>query len=145
MVRIRSSRADEGERIVQIWRGAVDATHTFLTAVDRRELDELVVGFLPQASLWIAADEDDRALAFMLVEDGHMEALFVDPEARGKGIGAALVRFALSIHPAMTTDVNEQNDQAVGFYERMGFVQTGRSPLDGQGRPYPLLHLAYRP
>jgi putative acetyltransferase len=42
----------------------------------------------------------------------------------------------------MTTDVNEQNAQAVGFYEHMGFTRTGRSPLDGQGRPYPLIHLA---
>jgi putative acetyltransferase len=26
----------------------------------------------------------------------------------------------------------------------MGFRRTGRSPRDGQGRPYPLIHLAYR-
>lgn len=90
------------------------------------------------------AGEDDRALAFMLIEDGHMEALFVDPDAGGKGIGAALLRFGLSLYPAMNTDVNEHNDQAVGFYERMGFVQTGRSPPDGQGKPYRLLHLAHR-
>ena len=44
----------------------------------------------------------------------------------------------------MTTDVNEQNERAVGFYERMGFVRTGHSPRDGQGRPYPLIHLAHR-
>jgi putative acetyltransferase len=25
----------------------------------------------------------------------------------------------------------------------MGFVRTGRSALDGQGRPYPLVHLKY--
>ncbi|HQR90517.1 MAG TPA: GNAT family N-acetyltransferase, partial [Caulobacter sp.] len=59
------------------------------------------------------------------------------------GVGAALVKHGLSLHPSMTTDVNEQNGQAVGFYERMGFRRTGRSPLDGQGRPYPLIHLAY--
>jgi putative acetyltransferase len=145
MITIRPSRTDEGERVVAIWRDAVDATHGFLTPADRLELDDLVAGFLPQAPLWIAADENDRALAFMLVEGGHMEALFVDPAVRGRGIGAALVRHGLSLHPAMTTDVNEQNDQAVGFYERMGFMQTGRSPIDGQGRPYPLLHLAFRP
>ncbi|MFL0414458.1 acetyltransferase [uncultured Sphingomonas sp.] len=145
MITIRPSRTDEGERVVEIWRGAVDATHGFLTPADRLALDDLITGFLPQAPLWIAADENDRALAFMLVEDGHMEALFVDPAVRGRGIGAALVRHGLSLHPAMTTDVNEQNGQAVGFYERMGFNQTGRSPIDGQGRPYPLLHLAFRP
>jgi putative acetyltransferase len=42
---------------------------------------------------------------------------------------------------ALTVDVNEQNPAAVGFYERLGFVVVGRSPRDGSGRPFPLLHL----
>ena len=40
-----------------------------------------------------------------------------------------------------TVDVNEQNHGAVGFYRHIGFEVTGRSDLDDQGRPYPLLHL----
>ncbi|WP_206244351.1 acetyltransferase [Novosphingobium terrae] len=140
---IRLSRPGEGHRIIEIWRNAVDATHDFLTPEDRLALDELVCGFLPEVTLWLAVDADDRPLAFMLIDDGHMEALFVDPAHHGQGIGAMLVRHGLTLHPGMTTDVNEQNDQAVGFYERMGFKRTGRSPLDGQGKPYPLIHLAY--
>ncbi|OYW27180.1 MAG: acetyltransferase [Caulobacter sp. 12-67-6] len=143
MVLIRHSRPDEGDRAIEIWRGAVDATHDFLTPEDRAAIDELVCGFLPNAPLWFAVDAQDHPLAFMLIDAGHMEALFVDPECRGTGVGAALVKHGLSLHPSMTTDVNEQNGQAVGFYERMGFRRTGRSPLDGQGRPYPLIHLAY--
>jgi putative acetyltransferase len=38
-------------------------------------------------------------------------------------------------------DVNEQNEQALGFYRHLGFEVVGRSPLDGQGKPYPLLHM----
>ncbi|SPU55612.1 Uncharacterized N-acetyltransferase YjaB [Brevundimonas vesicularis] len=41
----------------------------------------------------------------------------------------------------LTVDVNEQNIQALGFYERLGFKVTSRSAVEGQGRPYPLLHL----
>lgn len=80
----------------------------------------------------------------MFVENGHMQALFVDPACRGTGIGAALVRHGLTLHPNMTTDVNEQNSQAVGFYEKMGFKRIGHSPVDDQGRPYPLIHLEYQ-
>ncbi|MDF4003540.1 acetyltransferase [Luteibacter sp. PPL552] len=145
MTTIRLSRPDDGDRVVAIWRAAVDATHDFLTPDDRLAIDAMVCGFLPQATLWLAVDAHDRPLAFMLIDDGHMEALFVDPVYRGQGLGATLVRHGLTLHPRMTTDVNEQNAQAVGFYERMGFVRTGRSPLDGQGRPYPLIHLAYAP
>ncbi len=142
MIAIRRSGPDDGDYMVRIWRDAVDATHGFLVAEDRAALDELVAGFLPTAPAWLAVDEDDRPLGFMLIEDGHMAALFVDPIAHGRGVGAALVRHGLALHPAMTTDVNEQNDAAVGFYERMGFRRTGRSETDGQGKPYPLIHLA---
>ena len=144
MIVIRSSKPDDGERVVEIWRDAVDATHDFLAPNDRMAIDEMVCGFLSAAPLWLAVDANDRPIAFMLIDEGHMEALFVDPEVRGQGIGAALVRHGLSLQPTMTTDVNEQNGQAVGFYERMGFTRTGRSPLDGQGRPYPLIHLRYQ-
>ena len=37
-------------------------------------------------------------------------------------------------------DVNEQNPGAVEFYRRRGFEQVGRSPVDSDGRPFPLLH-----
>lgn len=144
MVAIRTSTAHDGERVLEIWRGAVDATHDFLSPEDRVAIGHMVCGFLPQAPLWLAVDESDRPIAFMLIDHGHMEALFVAPETRGQGVGAALVRHGLAMQPAMTTDVNEQNGQAVGFYERMGFQRTGRSPVDGQGRPYPLIHLAYQ-
>lgn len=144
MITIRPSRSGKGERAIEIWRAAVDATHDFLSYEDRLALDELVSSFLPQAPLIFAVDAQDRPLAFMLIDNGHMEALFVDPAVRGTGVGAALVRHGLELHPAMTTDVNEQNGQAVEFYERMGFRRTGWSPLDGQGRAYPLVHLTHQ-
>ncbi|WP_414445285.1 acetyltransferase [Burkholderia sp. 22PA0106] len=143
MTTIRHSRPEEGKRAIEIWRRAVDATHDFLSQEDRQTLDELVCGFLPTVPLWFALDADDYPSAFMFIDNGHMEALFVDPAYRGMGMGAALVRHGLSLHPDMTTDVNEQNIQALGFYEKMGFTRTGRSPLDGQGRPYPIIHLEY--
>jgi len=143
MTFIRRSLTADADRVVQIWRDAVDATHDFLTPEDRGAIDDLICGLLPSAPLWVVADREDRALAFMLIVDGHLEALFVDPAHHGAGIGSALVRHGLARHPAMTVDVNEQNGKAVGFYEKLGFRHVGRSALDGQGRPYPLLHLVH--
>lgn len=141
MVTIRPSRPEDGERAVEIWCAAVDATHDFLSPEDRAAIEKDVCAFLPGAPLWLAVDEGGRPLAFMLLDGAKMEALFVDPAVRGRGVGRALVRHALSLHPVLDTDVNEQNGQAVGFYQRLGFVCTGRSETDGQGRPYPLIHL----
>lgn len=57
--------------------------------------------------------------------------------------GKLLIEHALSLTPKLTTNVNEQNEQAVGFYQKMGFRVTGRSETDDLGQPYPLLNLMY--
>lgn len=143
MPTLRSSRADDGAALVELWRRAVDATHDFLSAEDRLAIDAEVASFLPHAPLTVAVDGQDRPLGFMLLDGTRMEALFIDPQVRGTGIGRQLLQHALALHPQLSTDVNAQNAQAVGFYLRMGFVETGRSALDAQGRAYPLIHLRY--
>ncbi|WP_052281794.1 acetyltransferase [Kluyvera genomosp. 1] len=140
---IRRSQRHEGERLIAIWCRSVDATHDFLSAQDRVEIEVQVRAFLPEAPLWVAVNGDDVPVAFMLLSEHHLEALFVDSDARGMGVGRDLLEHALSLIPHLTTDVNEQNTQAVGFYQKMGFVVHGRSATDDHARPYPLLHLRY--
>ncbi len=115
----------------------------FLSAEYRAELEELVRSFLPEAPLWVAVNERDQPVGFMLLSGQHMDALFIDPDVRGCGVGRMLVEHALSMAPELTTNVNEQNEQAVGFYKKVGFKVTGRSEVDDLGKPYPLLNLAY--
>lgn len=143
MIKVRCSTEHDTARILEIWRRAVDATHDFLSPEDREAIDVEVTAFLPHVSLMLAVDASDTPQGFMLLSAGHMEALFVDPNQFGRGIGKALVQAALADHPHLTTDVNEQNSLAIAFYEHMGFEIVGRSTHDGQGRAYPLLHLRY--
>ena len=37
--------------------------------------------------------------------------------------------------------LNEQNPQAVGFYEHLGFETYRRTDFDEEGNPYPLLYM----
>ena len=143
VINIRRSRPDEGDKLTAIWCRSVDATHDFLTKAYRKELEEMVRAFLPEAPLWVAVNTEDQPIAFMLLTGDHMDALFVDPDVRGCGVGRLLIAHALSLTPTLTTNVNEQNEQAVGFYRRMGFKVTGRSETDDLGQPYPLLNLMY--
>lgn len=117
--------------------------HDFLSKEYRVELETLVSSFLPEAPLWVAVTEKDEPVAFMLLTGEHMDALFVDPTVRGCGVGKLLIEHALTLAPKLTTNVNEQNEQAVGFYQKMGFKVTGRSETDDLGKPYPLLHLVH--
>jgi len=138
---IRRSRPDDVARIIEIWRGAVDATHDFLAAADREEIDRATCAYLAGASLWVLANETDRPMAFSAVTGSNMDALFVAREARGRGLGDRLVRHALSLSPMLSTQVNEQNSQAMGFYLKLGFKPVRRDACDDDGRPYPIVHL----
>ncbi|WP_234369618.1 GNAT family N-acetyltransferase [Paracidovorax avenae] len=93
--------------------------------------------YLPAVDLQVAVGADGGIAGFIGTAAGKIEMLFIAPAARGSGIGSAL----MARTDAPEVDVNEQNTQALDFYRRRGFQVVGRSPLDGQGRPYPLLHL----
>lgn len=142
MLKIRMSRPSEASEIIQIWKNSVDATHDFLTAHDRQEIEKDVVSFFSETPVWVATNQEDQPLGFMFLHEGHLEALFVDASARGLGVRKRLISHALALHPDLSVDVNEQNQQAIEFYQHMGFQVTGRSEQDNQGRPYPLLHLS---
>lgn len=143
MYTLRASRPEDGAALLDLWRLSVDATHDFLSAEDRKAIDAEVCDFLPHAPVTVAVDENDRLCGFMLIDGTHMEALFIDPDVRGTGIGRQLLQHAVSLYGSLSTDINMQNAQAVGFYQRMGFIETGRSEVDSQGRHYPLIHLRY--
>lgn len=102
MITLRPSESRDASRILEIWSKAVDATHGFLLPADRVAIGEEVEAFLPQAPLTLAVDVSDRPLGFMFLHEGHMEALFIDPDHHGQGIGKVLVQRALALHPALT-------------------------------------------
>ncbi len=140
--RIRPARPDELGRLFEIWQSAVERTHSFVSAADMAEIARLVRDeYLPKAELWIIVDAHDRALGFLGRAGDELESLFIDAAHHGCGLGRALVEHVFPSGTAVRADVNEQNEGARRFYERLGFAVVGRSGVDSGGRPYPLLHL----
>lgn len=142
MPRIRTVIDADLERLAEIWEASVRATHGFLTEADIADLRPKVRhDYLPAVTLRAWRDERGNLQGFVGVLAGKIEMLFVAPESHGRGIGRDLLRHAVERLGASAVDVNEQNPRALGFYQRMGFRAIGRSPLDGQGRPFPLIHM----
>lgn len=77
----------------------------------------------------------------MGIGDDKLEMLFVAPEYRSSGIGRKMLTSGINIYGVTESAVNEDNPQARGFYEHMGFVTYQRNELDDQGRPYPILYM----
>ncbi|MDO5644662.1 MAG: GNAT family N-acetyltransferase [Dermabacter sp.] len=133
--------SSEYPQLVDIWRSAVLATHDFLDPSDAERIeDSLIPQYFPAVSM-LVAEGPSGPVGFAGVAEGNLEMLFVLNSVRGTGVGTALLNEAIAQHGVTTVDVNEQNTGALGFYLKRGFVRVGRSELDGDGRPYPLLHL----
>lgn len=132
----------EYAEITDLWQASVKATHHFLPPNFTEDLKSRVeTEFLPMVQLFCAKDESGKTLGFLGVADYKIEMLFLDPHQRAKGIGKMLTQFAIQELAVTKVDVNEQNEQAVGFYLKMGFTITGRTEKDGQGMDYPILQM----
>lgn len=142
IIEIEERNAPLLRRLLNIWERSVRATHRFLPEPEIRRIAEYVPAALREVPVLAAAvNGADEPVAFMGIAGNKLEMLFVAPEERGKGVGRLLLRHAVEARGVREVDVNEQNPQARGFYERLGFRVCGRSETDGQGCPYPILHM----
>lgn len=147
MTTIRRSIPADCDALLALWERSVRATHTFLTEDDINFYKPLVEEFLASdCELWVACDTASGvAQGFMALDaEAHptkLDALFIEPAMRRKGVGSLLVRHARALKGRLVLDVNEQNPGALAFYVSQGFKRTGRSPLDGAGKPFPLIHM----
>ena len=127
-------------QLLEVRERSVRATHLFLSADEVAEIKPYVPQALREIPHLVAAWRADGAPAGFLGVDGRkLEMLFLAPEERGKGLGRKLVQYGMERFGIREVTVNEQNPQARGFYERMGFRVCQQSELDEQGRPYPIL------
>lgn len=92
----------------------------------------------PRGQVMLVAEEAGRplGLAFGIFDKeraktGHVGGMWVEPAARGRGAGRALLDAAIAWARSRELDrlelwVTERNGAAVRLYERSGFAGTGR-------------------
>lgn len=142
IVEVKERTPDLIKGLLEVWENSVRATHLFLSDSEIQSIKKYVPQALNEVlHLLIAEDESGRAVAFMGVEAGSLEMLFIAPEERGKGLGKRLIQYGIKNYSVEKLTVNEQNPQAKEFYEHMGFQVYKRTDLDEQGNPYPLLYM----
>ena len=127
--------------LADVWERSVRATHDFLLPGEVERLRAVVPDALEGVPRHLVAEEAGTPVGFLGADGDFVEMLFVDPGWRGRGVGRVLMSRATEALGAREVSVNEQNPQAVGFYERLGFSAYRRTPVDDDGRPYPLLYM----
>ncbi|WP_299610089.1 acetyltransferase [uncultured Aquimarina sp.] len=142
---IDTINTSEYQEVVEVWESSVRATHHFLKEEDIAYFKPLILNtYLDAVTLRCVRNENKKIVGFLGVAEQNLEMLFIDPDYRGKRIGKSLLAYSIDQMEVIKVDVNEQNEQAVGFYKHEGFEVIGRSELDGTGKPYPILHMELR-
>ena len=117
---------EEYKRCADIWLEASLGAHAFIPSGFWKE------NYAPMWSRYLPSSTVHTALAatgiigFGSVKDNVLEALFVIPEAQGKGVGSSLLTYLFSVYDALSLAVYVKNPKAVAFYERSGFARATR-------------------
>lgn len=91
----------------------------------------------PHSFPFSAFDGSGRLVGYicpmMVLDEGHILDVAVDPECRGLGLGRLLVEKVLAVcreqgAEFVSLEVRPSNESAIGLYRHLGFVETGRRP-----------------
>jgi ribosomal protein S18 acetylase RimI-like enzyme len=147
-VRVRQAIPGEWERVRELrLRALADAPDAFGSTLERErslgrpEWIAWVEGWEGATNAMFVAERGDRWIGMAVgsrtgdEDHAHLYGMWVDPTWRGTGVGTRLVegvlRWARSWGARWVgLGVTETNDGAIGFYQHLGFVDTGeRYPL----------------
>ena len=116
------------------------STHHFLREEDIEYFKPLLLNtYVNAVELRCIRNNSKKIVGFIGVADQKLEMLFIHPENRVKRIGKTLLEYSMIQLNVTQVDVNEQNEQAHGFYKHHRFETIGRAELDFFLKPYPTL------
>lgn len=140
---ISEVRPEEHDILLDIWEASVRATHHFLKEENILFFKQTIHEhkYFELVELACVRDENNNILGFLGTDADRLEMLFIHPDYIGKGVGKALINYALQVLKVNKVDVNEQNENAFEFYVHFGFKVIGYSELDDTGQPFAILHM----
>lgn len=110
---------------------ALAAIHAACFTVPRPWSAAELADLIASPSTLLAEASDGFALARVAADEAELLTIAVRPEARGRGLGSALLRDVLAAAAArgagrMVLEVAADNAAALALYRREGFAECGR-------------------
>lgn len=142
MIDITKLSDTDYNEILQIWEASVKATHHFLKPGEIEFYKPLILKYaLPELAHLFGIRQDNKLCGFIGLSEQKIEMLFIAPEYFCRGLGSLLLNHAVTLGYKLV-DVNEENPEALKFYQHQGFHIVSRDELDDSGKPHPILHLS---
>jgi putative acetyltransferase len=121
---LRPAAAEDVEALARVAHASFHAAFAgIMTAASlaQRPLAFFVERFGVQWPQLTVALRDGRIVGFSLVREGHIDMLFVDPDAQARGVGKALLA-GCEAGGARTLECFRDNREARAFYEKHGWT-----------------------
>ncbi|WFS18296.1 N-acetyltransferase [Pseudomonas sp. 905_Psudmo1] len=133
-IMIRPYHPTDSDALLDLWLRASLQAHDFVPETFWYEqLPAMRELYLPQAET-LVLEEQGRVLGFASLHGQRLAALFVSPDAQGRGLGSQLLDEAKRRRNRLELGVYRANTRAVAFYRAGGFVTLDetRDPHTGQ-------------
>jgi ribosomal protein S18 acetylase RimI-like enzyme len=116
----------------------------WMPVLHSREDDKgFVCGLLGTHVVRVARNGSDR-LGFLARQGGRVQALHVQAQARGLGVGKALLDEVKATEPKVELWTFQANLRALSFYHREGFHKAAQTNGDGNDERLPDVRLIWR-
>lgn len=129
--------ATDLKKLSDTWFEASMKAHRFIgqtRLIEQRRLIE--VEYLPRAETSVACLHGE-AVGFISLLGSFIGGIFIAPDRQGLGVGRKLIADALAQKGELSLEVYTENEQAVRFYKKIGFLEVSRRKIDDFGFPFP--------
>ncbi|GAA1238710.1 hypothetical protein GCM10009665_31240 [Kitasatospora nipponensis] len=101
---------------------------------------------VPRLETWLAATPEGEVIGLLVLDEGSLDQLYLEPQRRGQGVGDALVELAKRQRPqGLELWTFQVNGPAQRFYRRHGFTEAERTDGSGNEEREPDVRLVWRP
>nr|WP_170465599.1 GNAT family N-acetyltransferase [Ruegeria arenilitoris] len=126
MVKLRPARSTDAGATGEILHGFT-REHDWMPELHTRAETIAFCGRMIELDWMTVAETDLGVVGFLSLNEDEVHSLYLAPNARGQGIGQRLLDHAKARRSELSLFAFQANHGALRFYERNGFVETGRS------------------
>jgi putative acetyltransferase len=131
---IRKFEPADMDEVLKIWLEASIEAHDFVKKEFwESQLEAMRTEYIPASDTFVYT-ENKKVKGFISLSNQTLAAIFVAPDARGKGIGTQLMNKAKSLKNSLNLTVYKLNTKSGDFYKKHGFKITRERTCDHTGQ-----------
>lgn len=118
---IRAFESSDMNDVLNIWLEASIRAHSFVgKEFWESRVDDMREIYIPASDTYVFS-ENGTVKGFFSLHADSLAAMFVSPDAQGKGIGQQLMNKAKSLRRKLNLTVYRENEKSIQFYRKCGF------------------------